>query len=171
MTTIKRAELLQRRSWRGCEAFVATRSITARFFFGLVLVIALARLLGCVQWVILAGRLPSSLSVFLFFAAGSIANGLSLSGLLSEFGGPIFQVGLCALPPSSVSLAIVTAVAIHVMIRRERTIAPLEQTLSGRKSEWCPLRLGPRAMILKLGQGGAITPRRSSLTVGVATPR
>lgn len=115
--------------------------------------IALARLLGGVQLPLFVGSLRSILSVFLFLASGSIATGLGTPGLFSEFGGPIFQVGLGELPTSSVSLAIVTAVAIHVMIRRERTIAPLEQTLSERKSEWCTLRLGPRAMILKLGQG------------------
>jgi len=66
---------------------------------------------------LLAGLAVRSLQpvLFVLFAAGLIANALSLSGLLSELGGPIFQVGLWARCQRRASaLQSFSAVAIHV---------------------------------------------------------
>lgn len=113
------------RSWRRREALVTARSIGAEFFFRLVSVIALAQLAGSVESFIFAVSVQEFSSI-LFLEANSVATGLGTSGLLAAFRRPVLQVGPSNPPTSSSVPTLITAVAIQVVIRRERAIAPLE---------------------------------------------
>lgn len=117
--------------------------------------IALARLLGGVDLPLLGIGQQSIFGCFSFFAADSITNRLSLSGFPAVFRRSVLQVGPSDPPSPSGVPTILTAIAIQVMIRRERTIAPLEKANSGGESGRFALRSACRERILSLGQGGA----------------
>ena len=151
--TIGRTELLQGRSWWRGEAFVAARPIAARFFVGVVFVIALARRRGIVVRTVLRWLGRYVFGCFLLFDPVSVSNGLGASVLFAAQGATVFQIGPGPLPSSGGIPAIVTAVPVQGMAGGEIAVTPLEKTLSPGKTRPSGLPAAVRTRILKLGQG------------------
>lgn len=122
--------------------------------------IALARRSGIAKRIVLGWLVQRFLRRSPLFDADSITSGLSSSIFFAVCRNPVFQIGFREPPSPGGVLAITTAVPVQGMIRRETTVASLEQALSGGKTRPFGLRTGRRARILKLGQGELILPER-----------
>lgn len=115
--------------------------------------IALARLGGIVSGIVFGWPRLRVLGSFSLIEPGSIARGLGASVLFAAIGATVFQVGPGEPPASGSGFTVLTAVPIQGMVRRETTIASLEQALSSGKASQSGLPADSRARILELGQG------------------
>jgi hypothetical protein len=111
-------------------------------------VIALARVVGSIDLFFLGGSRLLDLGGSLFFEPDTIPDRLFLSFFFAVLRRTILQVGFRDPPSRSCGPTIVTAVPIQGMIGREIPIAPLEQTLSGRKATGFALPGARRRRIL-----------------------